>query len=1195
MSRREFHKVSRSIDSSIMAIECCQENVNALLGNTREDHCRRSLMRKIILSILLVPGALATCAAQTAPPSCSWVSVLRDSTGKPVAGATVVLNVIPAPPQVTQKARSEATSNSSGVFTFPNLPPGSYTLTVHWNGREVRLESSLQFPAGDRLHAWISLTANERQIELHPGDGPVITANPGTDQATKGENLNNKQVSNLPLNQRDFSKLLTLAAGTTTDTNGAANFTQQFAINGQRGTTAVFAMDGVDTTDPELGGATFTNFNVDAIQEIRSDSGVMAATIGEGAAGFTDVITESGTAQVHGDGFEFLRNSALDARNFFDRSNLANPGRIPPFRRNEFGFTNGGPLVIPGVYDGRQRTFYFGQYQGFRQVLGTTQVLSVPAPSERMGIDATAFPGDTLIVPVNPAITPALDGYPLPNDSQGAFGARTYATSSKVTTVSDQFSVRIDHKISDKAQLFARFNLDNTRGPQTNPGQTAIDPSFGITFLDHQRSAGLRYTRTLSPRMVLETTLGYLRSTPLFVPQNSVQPALQFGDGLYEPFNGSGGTITGTYSNLYQIRQTLAYALGKHGLQAGVEARFNRDTLILGTLLNGQYIFGGGTAYSPVEIASASGTHNIHPGDPLPDSLAGFLTATPYSFTISVAPPLFPQGEHMGDSAKRRKAYNFYIQDTWQVTPRFTATYGLRYELSSRIGEAHDNTGNLRIVSPGGQPTTYWDPAAQGVYLINLHPPYQMDWDGFGPRASLAWHARDHTTLRAAGAITTLLVNLYQNDYVTASFPGIFVPWLSALPGAPVPFQNSVTSFNLPPFYTPSGQLVFATSRTTDVPPNTAIDVQRFQDDLAATTPGHQVAAVATGGMTPNYRNGYIATYSAGFDHTFGEVTFSANYVATAGVKLSSAIYPNGYVGADPAVARFTQFDAKGHVMGGYGLLGFMSSRSHSTFHSLQTSLSKSSARYGLGFSVNYTYSKSLDDTSSIFGASPTVQTGNVQLAPPQDPFNPGADKGPSTFDVTHNLAFNIIQVLPFDRVNFLRFLGSRVTSGWQLVNISTLTSGLPFSIYSGIQQTGYGSYGVDRPDQVGKPLLSTSRAVREDYFGQGQANRSFFAIPIGIPGGTGPNQGRLGTLGRDTFRGPAFHDFDLALIKDTTFGHRAGTEAVTLQFRAEFFNAFNLVNFGLPSNVVLGSGFGVINRTAGNSRQLQFSLKLLY
>jgi hypothetical protein len=1153
-------------------------------------------MRKIFLTLLLVPGASAACAAQTAvPPSCSWVSVLRNSSGKPLAGATVELSIIAASPQVTKELRFEATSDSTGVFTFPHLPPATYTLTVQRNGRELKLGRSLQFRAGDHLKAWVSLTADGRQIELHSGDGTETRAIRETAPATGGENLSSKQVSNLPLNQRDFSKLLTLAAGTTTDTNGAANFTQQFAINGQRGTTAVFAVDGVDTTDPELGGATFTNFNVDAIEEIHSDSGVMPASIGEGAAGFTDVITKSGTAHLHGDAFEFLRNSALDARNFFDRRNLANPGRIPSFRRNEFGFTLGGPVFLPGIYDGRQRTFYFGQYQGFRQVLGATEVLSVPTASERMGIDANAFPGDTLIVPVSPQIKPVLDAYPFPNDSQGAFGARTYATSSRVTTVSDQFSVRIDHKISNEAQVFTRFNFDNTVGPVTNPSQTAIDPSFGITFLDRERNAGLRYLRTVSPRLALETTLGYLRSTPLFVPQNLVQPAMQFGDGLYEPFNGSGGSITGTYTNRYQIRQTLTYTLSKHALQAGGEARYNRDTLILGTLLNGQYIFGGGTAYSPVAIASASGTHNIQPGGPLPDSLTGFLTATPYSYTISVAPPLFPQGEHMGDAAKRREAYNFYIQDTWKVAPRFTATYGLRYEVSSRIGEAHDNTGNLRIVAPDGRPTTYWDPTAQGVFLINLHPPYQMDWGGFGPRASLAWHATDRTTLRAGGAINTLLLNLYQNDFVTAGFPGIFVPWLSALPGAPVPFQNSVRSFDLPMFYTPSGQPLFATGRTTDVPPNTAIDVQRFQDELAANTPGHQVPAIATGGMTPNYRNGYIGTYSAGFDHTFGEVTLSANYVATVGIKLSSDIFPNSYVGADPAVARFTQFDASGYVTGGYGLLGFMSSRSHSTFHSFQTSLSKTSARCGLGFSANYTFSKSLDDTSSIFGASSTVQTGNVQLAPPQEPLNPGADKGPSTFDVTHIVAFNIIEVLPLNRVEFLRPLGNRATSGWQLLNISTVTSGLPFSIYSGIQQTGYGSMGVDRPDQVGAPVLSTSRTVREDYFGRGSRNASFFAIPVNVPGGTGPNQGRLGTLGRDTFRGPAYHDVDFALIKDTPLGHRAGVEAATLQFRAEFFNVFNLVNFSLPSNVVLGSGFGEINKTAGNSRQLQFSLKLLF
>ncbi len=140
--------------------------------------------------------------------------------------------------------------------------------------------------------------------------------------------------------------------------------------------------------------------------------------------------------------------------------------------------TNGGPVVIPHLYDGRDKTYYFVEYQGFRQVLSATEVIPVPTADDRAGLDTTAFPGDTLIVPVNPRIAKLLARYPLPNDPQGPYGARTYATSSKVTTVSDQFSVRLDHKISDKSQLFARFTMENTAGPTTNPSQTALDPDF---------------------------------------------------------------------------------------------------------------------------------------------------------------------------------------------------------------------------------------------------------------------------------------------------------------------------------------------------------------------------------------------------------------------------------------------------------------------------------------------------------------------------------------------------------------------------------------------------------------------------------------------------------------------------------------------------------------------------------------------
>jgi hypothetical protein len=173
------------------------------------------------------------------------------------------------------------------------------------------------------------------------------------------------------------------------------------------------------------------------------------------------------------------------------------------------------------------------------------------------------------------------------------------------------------------------------------------------------------------------------------------------------------------------------------------------------------------------------------------------------------------------------------------------------------------------------------------------------------------------------------------------------------------------------------------------------------------------------------------------------------------------------------------------------------------------------------------------------------------------------------------------------------------LTKGWELLSISTITSGSPFTVYSGIQQTGAGTIGADRPDEAGTPDLSSagsSTRPRDDYFGRGANNGSFFSIPIGIAGGTGPNSGRFGTLGRNTLRGPAYYDFDFALIKTTPIGHReSGLERADLQFRAELFNLFNIVNMGLPANIIAGTGFGMISKTAGTSRQIQFSLKLIY
>ena len=1139
-------------------------------------------VRPGLLHVLCILGFLIFAPSTRALPAPSWNGVLHDVAGNPVGGATVTLYATSG--NVSYSARTSA----RGEFVFASVAPGNYELTVTAAGKIWKASTPLLVKDDAALSAKLELSTQDQELRVIAG------AEGAAAQASGGERLSREEVSSLPLNERNFSKLLLLAAGTMTDTNGAANFTQQFAVNGQRGVTAVFAIDGADTTDPELGGATFANFNVDAIQEVQSSSGVMPAEIGHGAAGFNDVITKSGTEQIHGSAFEFIRNAALDARNFFDHKSDVDSRRIPPFARNEFGVAIGGPVVLPGIYNGRGKTYYFGEYQGFRQVLGTTQVFSVPTAAERQGIDTTSFPGDTLTVPVNAAISPLLTRYPLPNDPQGPYGARTYAASSKVVTDTDQFSVRIDHRISDKATLLTRFSLNQVNGPITNPDQTAIDPSFAVRFFDHQRNAIAKYSRTVSPRLSFATSFSYIRSTPFFPTVNHRDPALTYGDGLFENFNSADGSVFGSYGNLYQFKYDMSYARGSHALKWGAEIRWNKDATIFGTNPNGVYSFGGGTAYSPVFISSASGQHDIHPGDPLPDALTGLLTATPYSYGVTSAARLTPGGDKFDEASVRREAYNFYFQDTWKATARLSVSYGLRYEMNTRIKESKHRTSIVYPIDSNGRPTSFLTPGATEILVYNPQPPYGMDWNGWGPRISVDYAVNKRTSVHAGGAITTILPNLWQDNFVTGGIPLAFQPIVTALPDVPVPFHNTAVPLTLPEAFTIPGQPLFPSGDSSRVAANTQIDLQKFQDDLAAITPGHEVQLFSVAVIDRHFRNGYIGTYTAGIDHDFGSVKLGAAYVATAGVHLANIVSPNGFSGAEPAFAPYTQFNSVGHAIGGFGPELIMTTNSHSSYHALQTSISENYSRVGLSFQASYTFSKSLDDTSAVLGGLPS--SGGVILQTlPQNPLDQAADKGPSTFDIRQVFAISLIQSLPLDRVSFLRPLGRKLTTGWQLLNITSLTTGPPFTVYSGIQQTGFGAGGTDRPDLVSMPDFSTSRPTREDYFGRGADNSSFFFIPIHVPGGTGPNQGRFGTLGRSTFRGPGLHNFDMALIKDTPFGRRGKRELGVAEFRAEFFNIFNVVNFGLPSNTVLGTGFGLISRTAGTSRQIQFSLKLIY
>ncbi len=1139
---------------------------------------------------LIVLVASAVAAGQTVA-QVAWGGLLRDAGGAPIADATVRLS--------SGSSKTEGKTGSDGRFSLAMLPAGKYHLSVTTKAGASQYAPTVVLTAGAPEAL---LTLSER------GELTVAVVRIKAQAATGGEELSGQAVSELPLNKRDFSSLLLLAAGTMTDTNGATNFTAQFAINGQRGVEATFGMDGADISDPEMGGATFSNFNVDAVEGIDSSSGVMPAEIGRGAAGYTNIHTRSGASGFHGSFFEFVRNSAFDARNYFDHATPAYPGRIPPFRRNEFGFTNGGPVYIPHVYDGRKRTFYFGQYQGFRQVLGTTQVMPVPAaiqrpqPGNNYVDHVIVYPDktvDTLRLPVDPAIAAILARYPLPNLPSGSFGLNTYATASKVDTNADQFSIRIDHNFTEKDKFFARFNYNNLSGPTTNPDQTAIDPQFGVQYIDHQRNVVGTYTRMVTPRLVLTSMINIIRTTPGFPTTDYADPAVKFNDGLFEAFNSAAGSVMQAYGNLFQGYQSVAYSVGPHAIHAGFEARINRDTTYFGISPNGEYAFGGGTAYSTTNIGSASGAHDIHVGDPLPDTFSSFIVGNPFVYTVALAPTFSSGGQHIGPAAINREDYNAWIQDTWKITPTLTLDYGIRFEIYTPITERAHRTG--RFGSADGHTQ----------YLVNPQPGYKTDWNGWGPRVQASWQATQKLIAHVGGAVTVIPPNIWQDNFLTGSTPYVIYPRRVSSAAAPFSYGYQIPSSQLPNVYTPDGTNIFATNNPKAVPSNTVMDVDRYQRDLAVLTDSTAITPLNLSGINPQFGIGRLFTWTLGLERKFGNLTADAAYVGTAAQHLPRYGFPNAYPGATAEFAKDTRFDSAGNVIGGFGVENVIFNDSHSGYNALQTSLSGVVGHGGPGIQAGYTWSKSIDNTSLVIGG--TGSTGAVASGFSQNPLDTHAEKAVSNFDVTHGFSVSVAQDLHLSSVNFLNSVPKVITGGWEMLVMSSINSGSPFTVYSGIQQTGAGSNGVDRPNQIAKPQLSTARKDRTDYFGHGGGNGpDYFSIPVFQPGGTGPNQGLFGTLGRNSFRGPAFYNYDFAFIKDTPLGHRvSGAERMGLQFRAEFFNIFNIVNMGLPANILGVStnttngvpsavisrtnGFGQISKTAGNSRQIQFSLKLIY
>jgi hypothetical protein len=447
---------------------------------------------------------------------------------------------------------------------------------------------------------------------------------------------------------------------------------------------------------------------------------------------------------------------------------------------------------------------------------------------------------------------------------------------------------------------------------------------------------------------------------------------------------------------------------------------------------------------------------------------------------------------------------------------------------------------------------------------------------------------------------------------LTGSTPFVMYPRRQSTASTPLGYGFAITPSMLPTAYDLSGNSILARG-SRRIAPNTPMDVDRYEKDLAKVTNSGAVSALNLSGIDATFGNGWLYTWTLGLERKFANLTAGLGYVGTSAAKLPRLAFPNAYAGATAAFAPYTHFNAAGEVTGGLGVMNVMRNDVHSNYNALQASLSGTVGHGGPGIQASYTWSKSLDTTSMVLTG--TGSTGATVNGASQNPFDLKAERGPSTFDVAHGFGLSVAQDLHLEQAKFLGAVPRKFTGGWELLSISSISSGSPFTVFSGVQQTGVGSTGADRPDSIARPHLSTARKIREDYFGQGDKNGStYFSIPFFVSGGTGPYSGRFGKLGRNSLRGPAYYNFDFALIKDTPFGRRAsGAELVDLQFRSEFFNLFNIVNMGLPANTMQTeiqndsqgnpisgrikdtAGFGMISKTAGSSRQIQLSLKLIY
>ena len=1056
----------------------------------------------------------------------------------------------------------ETVSTDAGNYSLPRLPIGTYTMKAEFSGLKTASISAITLDINQQRKVDFTLTVSGvSQHVIVSAAPPLIT----TTNATLGGVVTGQQASTLPLNGRDITQLIELEPGTAADPNGAG--IHNFAIgkwtssNGQRGTSVDSYLDGVDTTDPHFGGASMTSFNLDAIAEFRVQQNNYSAEYGRGGGMIVQVASKTGTNQFHGSLFEFVRNSSLDTRNFFGAA-------TPPLQRNEFGGTIGGPIK-------RDKTFFFFDAAALRQLSGTPATYKFPSALNRQGIiPITGSNGqpDQLMVPLNANAQKVLSEYPTPNDPSGRYGDQTYYNAIKVALDTSQYSGRVDHRFSERDFIFGRFSYMNQREPIINRELAVFNQSWGGHFAWNPRNAVVTETHAFSPTFINTLQLAWDRQAQarLTAPAVAVT-SVTMNDGSlagYGPFAGGWSAVPDTAI----LNDNIHWVKGKHTMAAGLEWRDTHSPETGESVggVDGNYVFGRGTPI-PVPIPSASGLNNLAAGSPSPSGLLSLMLGLPLSYSRLVTFPGF--GEQGANTYQMRQwNINGYFQDDIAVTPKLTINLGFRYEYNSVPTEEHNK--NDAIVD---------DPHLDGGSLfaqmvINPQPLYHADYNGWGPRFGVAYRLDNNTVLRGGFGIFTFIPPIGASDQGPASFP--YASYGTT--AHPATFLLTPSPISNVPYLTDlKGNIVPPNGNNDKVPANTPLNLAPAAAFLGG--------PIQTNLISMDHVNGYGLNGNVTLERQLpGDMAFSIAYVASNGIKIPNSEYPNGYASAFPEYSPFT--DINPYI----GEFVLEDSHSHSTYNALQAVVRKTSARHGVTFQASYTYSNELDNGDSVYnGNGPNgVESAMAQ----QNPFCWACDKGPGSINFPQTFVADFIYTVPFDRITSLP---RRLTQGWQIAGIPRIQSGSVFTVTSPYPIAAFGTdtyYGTipTRPDMVGAATLNSKSnyASTLNFFAPNVAadganlGQAIFSTPGGAATGF---QSGVGNLGRNTFRTPLTKNVDFSVFKDTKI-----TESKTIQFRAEFFNVFNLHYFNSVDEVLGDSGFGSFG-SATTERIIQFGLRLIF